>query len=122
MDDEKMVREVATKILARLGFAVACSSDGAEAVTLYQQALKESRPFDVVIMDLTIPGGMGGKEALQKLRQIDNNVRAIVSSGYSNDPIMAEFKDYGFKGVVSKPYTVKTLSETVRNVIEDRTV
>ena len=70
-------------------------------------------------MDLTIPGGMGGKETLTKLRQIDPRVKAIVSSGYSDDPIMASFKDYGFCGVVSKPYTLKTLSEIVHTVIAE---
>ncbi len=121
MDDEEMVRDVASRILSNLGFTVVCSGDGAEAVELYREALKNGRPFDVVIMDLTIPGGMGGKKALEKLLQLDAGVKAIVSSGYSNDPIMSQFKQCGFRGVVSKPYSVKTLSETVRNVIEGRT-
>lgn len=121
MDDEEMVRDVADKILSNLGFTVVSSRDGAEAVALYQEAMQNGRPFDVVIMDLTIPGGMGGKKAIEKLLEIDAGVKAIVSSGYSNDPIMSQFKQYGFKGVVAKPYSVKTLSETVRNVIEGRT-
>ncbi len=121
MDDEEMVRDVASKILSNLGFSVVSSCDGAEAVELYQEAMQNGLPFDVVIMDLTIPGGIGGKETIKKLLQVDTGVKAIVSSGYSNDPIMSQFKQYGFKGVVSKPYSVKTLSESVRNVIEGRT-
>jgi DNA-binding NarL/FixJ family response regulator len=84
---------------------------------MYRQALKTDKPFDVVIMDLTIPGGMGGKEALEKLLQLDPGVKAIVSSGYSNDPIMSRYKQHGFRGVVTKPYSVRTLSETVLNII-----
>jgi two-component system, cell cycle sensor histidine kinase and response regulator CckA len=91
--------------------------EGNEAISLYEQALKSGRPFDAVIMDLTIPGGMGGKDAVIKLLKIDPGVKAIVSSGYSDDPIMARYKDYGFCGVVSKPYTLKSLSETIHAVI-----
>jgi len=81
--------------------------------------MKASRPFHAVIMDLTIPGGMGGKEAIAKLREIDANVKAIVSSGYSNDPVMANFTEYGFYGVVTKPYKMKDLSEVLRRVLSD---
>jgi PAS domain S-box-containing protein len=117
MDDEEMVRDVASKILTNLGFTVSCALDGREAIEMYRQALKTDKPFDVVIMDLTIPGGMGGKEALEKLLQLDPGVKAIVSSGYSNDPIMSRYKQHGFRGVVTKPYSVRTLSETVLNII-----
>ena len=117
MDDEEIITDVASTILTRLGYEVERASDGAAALTKYDDARKSSRPFDLVIMDLTIPGGMGGKEALSKLRELDPGAKAIVSSGYSNDPIMANFRDYGFNGVVSKPYTIKTLSEVVHRVI-----
>jgi len=117
MDDEDMVRNVAGQMLTRLGYSVAFARDGVEAIELYGQARKSGRPFDAVIMDLTVPGGMGGKEAVQQLRQMDPAVKAIVSSGYSNDPIMAEFAAYGFCGVASKPYTIKKLSETLQQVI-----
>ncbi|MGC1455119.1 MAG: response regulator [Nitrospirota bacterium] len=117
MDDEDIVRDVLYRSLTHLGYVVVSTHDGNEAITHYEQALKSGRPFDAVIMDLTIPGGMGGREAVIKLLEIDPAVRAIVSSGYSDDPIMAHFKDYGFSGVVSKPYTLKALSETVHSVI-----
>ena len=117
MDDEEMIREVASKILVKLGYEVECSRDGAEAISLYEKARHDDRPFNAVIMDLTIPGGMGGKEAVKKLHEIDPGVKAIVSSGYSHDPIMSQFKDFGFCGVVSKPYTVKILSDVIHKVI-----
>lgn len=119
MDDEDIVRDVLHRSLTHLGYTVVSARDGNETIALYEQALKSSKSFDAVIMDLTIPGGMGGKETITKLRQIDPRVKAIVSSGYLDDPIMASFKDYGFCGVVSKPYTLKTLSEIVHTVIAE---
>ena len=77
---------------------------------MYQHALKKNYPFKAVIMDLTIPGGMGGKETISNLLKIDKNVNAIVSSGYSNDPVMANYEEHGFKGVLTKPYSMKDLS------------
>jgi CheY-like chemotaxis protein len=120
MDDEEMIRDVASRMLIKLGYDVECSHDGAETVALYEKAQNSDQPFKAVIMDLTIPGGMGGKETVKKLMEIDPNVKAIVSSGYSSDPIMAHFKEYGFSGVVSKPYTIKTLSETVNSILSDK--
>ncbi len=119
MDDEEVVRKVATAILKHIGYEVESAEDGAEAVEMYKQALESRRPFDAVIMDLTIPGGMGGKEAIKELIKIDPKVRAIVSSGYSNDPIMSNFKEYGFAGTIMKPYQIAELSEHISNVIKD---
>ncbi|MBW6521856.1 MAG: response regulator, partial [Desulfoarculaceae bacterium] len=82
-------------------------------VALYKKALKEGRPYNGVIMDLTIPGGMGGKETLVKLQQLDPRVKAIVSSGYANDPIMANYRAHGFCGVVPKPYKVEELRQSL---------
>jgi len=117
MDDEEMIRDVAGRILRKLGYEVESSRDGAEAIDLYKKALDRGEPFHAVIMDLTIPGGMGGQDAIKKLQEIDPSVKAIVSSGFSDDPVMAEFKEYGFCGVVSKPYTIKTLSEMVHKIL-----
>ena len=89
------------------------------ALVLYVKAQNNGNPYDAVIMDLTIPGGMGGKETIKKLLEIDPKAKVIVSSGYSNDPILAEYREYGFRGVVSKPYTVQKLSETIRQVITE---
>ncbi|GAI87157.1 unnamed protein product, partial [marine sediment metagenome] len=100
-----------------LGYEVDFAKDGAEAIDLYEKAKQAAKPFDAIIMDLTVPGGMGGKEAIQKLIEIDPGAKAIVSSGYSNDPIMADHTKYGFCGVVAKPYQIKELGETLREVI-----
>jgi PAS domain S-box-containing protein len=117
MDDEEIIRNVVGEMLMHLGYEVGFAEDGVEAIRLYREAMESSRPFHAVIMDLTIPGGMGGKEAIAKLREIDAHVKAIVSSGYSNDPVMANFEEYGFIGVVTKPYKMKDMSETLRRVL-----
>jgi len=117
MDDEVFVRDAAGETLQYLGYTVVTARDGKEAIDLYQRAL-DKEPFDVVIMDLTIPGGMGGKEAVSKLIEIDPHVKAIVASGYSTDPIMAEYREHGFKGVVTKPYTIEDLSKTLHGVLK----
>jgi PAS domain S-box-containing protein len=119
MDDEETIRNVTEKILMELGYDVSCASDGAETIVLYQDAARIGRPFDAVIMDLTIPGGMGGKDAIQQLLKIDPQVTAIVSSGYSNDPIMSDFEKYGFRGVATKPYRIEKLSWVLHDVLMD---
>ena len=117
MDDEPAIRAMAGQLLEFLGYEVAYANDGAEALDEYQAALDAGRPFAVVIMDLTIPGGMGGKEAIEKLLEIDPRAKAIVSSGYSNDAIMADFGSYGFKEVVAKPYSVHELEQVMARVV-----
>ncbi|MCK9419231.1 MAG: ATP-binding protein [Nitrospirae bacterium] len=117
MDDDEIVRNVAGSILDTIGYRAVFALNGAEAISLYEEARKSGQPFDAVIMDLTIPGGMGGKEAVQKLLELDPTAKVIVSSGYSSDPIMAEFDKYGFKGVVAKPYTIRKLAKTLHDVI-----
>ncbi len=117
MDDEDLIRQFIATLLARLGYAYELAHDGQEAIALYEKALTEKQPFDLVVMDLTIPGGMGGKETIQRLLLLDPKVKALVSSGYSNDPIMTDFRRYGFCGVVVKPYNIEELSQTVRMVL-----
>jgi len=117
MDDEEIVRLVLGEMLEHLGCTVGFAINGQEAIELYTHALQSESPFDAVIMDLTIPGGMGGKEAIQQLRKIDPNIRAIVSSGYSNDPVMADYRQYGFTGVAAKPYRIDELSEQLGKVL-----
>ena len=118
MDDEAMVRDIARDLLVHLGFQVWTVSNGQDAVDSYREKMKSESPFDVVIMDLTIPGGMGGKEAIQRLLEIDPQVKGIVSSGYSNDPVMAEYEKHGFTGMVHKPFEIAELLKTIRTVIE----
>lgn len=117
MDDEEPVRKVAEKMLIELGYEVQCARNGAEALTLYEEAVRFGRSFDAVIMDLTIPGGLGGKETIQRLLRIDPQAKVIVSSGYSRDPIMSNFEKYGFRGVVTKPYGIEELSRALHDVL-----
>lgn len=116
MDDEEIVRDVAIKMLCAIGYRAETSIDGEETIELYQKAKNAGDPYDAVIMDLTIPGGMGGRETIEKLREIDPSVNAVVSSGYANDPIMAEYKEHGFNGVIPKPYDMKELGRIVKEV------
>ena len=117
MDDEEVIRNILSKMLPHAGYDVELTSDGAEAIEHYARAKESGQPFTAVIMDLTIPGGMGGKEAIKKLLEIDPNARVIVSSGYSTDPIMSDFKEYGFSGVVAKPYQIAEIEKALRNVL-----
>ena len=107
-------------MLSRIGYDVDYAKDGSEALKKYKSARKDGKPFDSVIMDLTIPGGMGGAEALRKLKIIDPDVKAIVSSGYSSDPVMAKYEKYGFKAVLPKPYELKKLSSVLGHVIFEK--
>jgi len=118
MDDEEYVRRVSKEILEALGYEPVLSRDGQEAIAAYSEAMKTNEPFMAVIMDLTIPGGMGGKEAVKKILLIDPNAKVIVASGYSNDPVMADYRQYGFKGVIAKPFTINDLSRMLKKVLE----
>ena len=118
MDDEKGVREIAGRMLKHIGYKdIEFAEDGAEAIKLYKAALETGNPFTVALLDLTIAGGMGGEVAIQKLLKIDPAVKAIVSSGYIDDPAIAKFREYGFSGVVAKPYTIEELRKAVQDVI-----
>ncbi len=117
MDDDEMIRELSCVMLDRIGYEAATAREGAEAITLYKEAQESGQPFDAVILDFTISSGMGGKEAIQELLEIDPEIKAIISSGYSNDPIMSNFREYGFSGVIPKPCKITELSEIVSNVI-----
>lgn len=120
MDDEEIIRDVCGRMLAKLGYEVGYARDGEEAIDLYKKEKDAGRPFNAIIMDLTIPGGMGGKEAIKKLHEIDPQVKAIVSSGYSEDATMSNFGNWGFKAVIAKPYRITDLSETVHQVLCER--
>ncbi len=117
MDDEAMVREVLGMMLLALGYEAQFAKDGVEAIALFSQAQGSADPFTAIILDLTVPGGMGGKEAMERLLKIDPQVKAIVSSGYFDDPIMADFQKYGFAGVIAKPYKVAELGKTLNKVL-----
>ena len=117
MDDDEMVRDVAQGMLTRLGHEVVLANDGQEAIQLFEDAKESAEPIDCVVMDLTIPGGMGGKEAVQAILSIAPEAKVVISSGYSNDPIMASYREYGFSGAVVKPYKLKDLARIVEKVL-----
>jgi two-component system cell cycle sensor histidine kinase/response regulator CckA len=119
MDDDTTVRNLAQELLEALGYEVRVAEDGRQATEEYAKASNSGNPFDVVILDLTIPGGMGGRETIRVLREVDPDVKAIVSSGYSNDPIMGSFRRYGFSGVLVKPYGLEEISTVLRAVVRD---
>jgi PAS domain S-box-containing protein len=117
MDDEEIIRRGFSRLLHTLGYTVEGVADGGEAIVRYQAALEQGAPFDVVVLDLTVPGGMGGKECIRRLRALDPEVKAIVASGYSGDPIMAEYGTHGFHGVVRKPYSPAELAEALKRLL-----
>ncbi len=118
MDDEEMTREVAGKMLTRAGYEVVLTKNGEEALNRYTEAQKSQKPFSLVMLDLTIPGGMGGKEVMARLLAVNRSVKGIVSSGYSNDPVMANYQAFGFAGVLPKPYEMQELYSVVRSALD----
>jgi len=118
MDDDEAVRSAAAELLETIGYEVGTAADGSEAITLYTSAMEEGRPFDAVVLDLTVPEGVGGRETMTRLLAIDPEVRAIVSSGYSTDPVMANYREHGFSGVAVKPYRLADLAKTLRLAID----
>ena len=119
MDDEAPIRDMARLFMKRVGADCEVAADGAEAVKKYREALGTHAAFDIVVMDLTVPGGMGGREAMERLREIDPQVRAIVSSGYSQDPVLANHSAHGFRGILPKPYSLDQLIKAMQEVLAD---
>ena len=117
MDDEKIIQDVGERMLKRLGMDVEIAGDGVRALDLYERAKKKGAPFDLIIMDLTIPGGMGGRDAISRIREIDGEIKVVASSGYSNDPVMSNYRDYGFDAVIKKPYTLDQMAELVQGLL-----
>lgn len=118
MDDEDYIRELSSDMLTEMGYTATAARNGEEAIQSYKEALESGQAFDAVILDLTIPGGMGGKETIKALLEIDHDVKAIVSSGYSNDPVMANCSQYGFRNALKKPYRIGEMSEALNSVLE----
>ncbi len=117
MDDEASIRTLAVNMLRFLGHDAEVVSNGSAAVEQYRRALKTGQPYAAVILDLMVPGGMGAREAIERLTEIDPSVNAIVVSGYAQDPVMTEYRDYGFKAVIGKPFTLAELSQTLNSVM-----
>ncbi len=120
MDDEKVYRNSLKHILANMGHFVCLACDGGQAIELYDKAAGEGRKFDIVIMDLTIPGGMGGKQVIAELKERYPQIRAIVSSGYYDDPVMADYKKHGFRGVLAKPFDIEELVREINRVVGEK--
>jgi len=118
VDDEHVVRDVAERIVKLLGYQPEVAAGGKKGIELYESALKKGCPFDAVLLDLTMPGGMGGKEAAAKIRELDRSAKIIASSGYSTDPIMSNFKKFGFSAALIKPYRIEELSQILNKVIQ----
>ena len=117
MDDDEMILTLVSSILELNDFDVETAVDGAIAIEKYQKASADGQTFDLVIMDLTIPGGMGGKEVIIELLKLDPDAKCAVSSGYATDPIMRNYSEFGFKGVITKPFVVSELLSVVNDII-----
>jgi len=118
MDDEQVIVDVTLDVLRYLDYEVMFARDGAAALGLYKQEKDAGMPFDLVILDLSVQEGMGGKEAIALLKAYDPAVKAIVSSGYSSDPVVQHFMQYGFSGRLSKPYKISDLKEILEQMIK----
>ncbi len=118
LEDEEVVRRALRRMLKQLGYEAEFTEDGNETIRLYKEAAADARPFDVVIMDLTIPGGLGGKEAVKGLREIAPAAKVIVSSGYSDEPVMSDYVRYGFDAVLPKPYKYEELAEILSRILK----
>lgn len=116
MDDEESIRLLLGEMLRHLGYDVQCVAEGNEALECYQEAHRTHQPFHAVILDLTVTGGLGGKDTVAQLRQFDPQVKAIVSSGYSNDPVLSRYSTFGFHGVVAKPFRLAELSQVLHQI------
>ena len=120
MDDEESLRKLVKRMLIRFGYEVGLARDGAEAIALYKEALRKGQRYDAVILDLSIKGGMGGEQAIKELSKIDPNVKAIISSGYFNDPVMSNFMDYGFRGAMPKPYEQNAVEKAIGEILSQK--
>jgi len=120
MDDEEIIHKTMGRILGKIGYEVVSVHDGNEALPAYRDALDRGNPFNIVIMDLTIPGTMGGKETVGQLLETDPKAGVLVSSGYSNDPVMANYAAYGFCGRLSKPVRMEELADTLKRALEEK--
>ena len=118
LEDDSLIRQLLVANLEKEGYTVSQTEEGGEAVDVYIEKFESGKPFDLVIMDLSIPNGMGGADAIRKIREVDPNIIAIVSSGYSDDPVMSDPKSYGFDAVLPKPYKPHELNLLVKKTLK----
>jgi len=118
LDDDDILRKATALFLGKIGFDVESAGDGKDAVQRFREADQAGEPFDLVILDLSVPGGMGGEETLRRLQEMDPHVKAIITSGYPDSPVVVDYERYGFRGVMVKPYTIQELNTTLRSVFD----
>ena len=118
VDDEEIILDVSREVLRFLGYDAAFAKEGGAAIELYKQGKEAGQPFDLVIIDLTIPDGMGGRETMENLLKYDPGVKAVVSSGYTNDPVMQEYARFGFSGRLTKPYRINEMKTLLESMIQ----
>ena len=117
MDDEESVLKLISRMLKKMGHEVILTDDGAEAVKLYKESFESGNPIDLTIMDLTIPGGMGGKDAVKEILNINAEAKVLVASGYSTDPVMASHTQFGFSGALVKPFQMNDLRNILKKIL-----
>ncbi len=117
MDDEEKILNLVSDILLSLGLSVSTVSDGQQAIEKYKQALDNAEPFDAVLMDLTIPGGIGGKEAIKEILKIDPEAKCLITSGHAGDTVMTNYDQYGFKGIIKKPFRIKHIQDSIKQIL-----
>lgn len=120
MDDEQVILDVTNEVLKFLGYEVMFARDGAAAIELYRQERENGNPFDLVILDLSVPDGMGGKEASEKLRALNPDARIVISSGFTNDPMLTDYASFGLSGVLAKPYRITEIKALLETMIPPR--
>jgi two-component system cell cycle sensor histidine kinase/response regulator CckA len=117
MDDEEVIRSFMGRVIRRLGYDFAACIEGKEAIKIYKKAMESKEPFDLVILDLTNQIGMGGQETMRRLLEIDHDAKGIVITGYSSDPVVTNFKSYGFSGFLTKPATMDAVSKAIKEIV-----
>ena len=120
MDDEEAMLKMARRMIGGMGYDTIFSTHGAQAVEIYRESFQSSEPFDLVILDLTVPGGMGGAKTIPELLKINPDAKVLVSSGYSNDPVMSDYQRYGFCGVLEKPYSSDQMAELLNEIMGEK--
>jgi two-component system cell cycle sensor histidine kinase/response regulator CckA len=118
MDDKEIVRSAVCEVLQAMGYEAVCAEEGEETLELYRRAREDGTPFDVVVLDLTVTRGMGGRETIEKLLEIDPSAKIVVSSGYPNDPVIVDYRRFGASAVIIKPYNSAELDEVLTKVLE----
>ncbi len=118
MDDDRIIRMVSVFVLNQLGYDAEAAVNGEEAISLYEKQMNSGKPFDAVILDIRVAGGMGGEEAIRHLLAIDSGIKAIVSSGFHRDPLMLDYRRYGFRGALQKPYGMTEVKEILAATLE----